>query len=195
MTERHGPRRDHEHPLAGIVFLLVVAGLVFLGARAGIQSSKHAKLKAEMREAVEAGARGEYDQAESSLRSIAHDHPDDVDALFNLGIAELALEHEDDAYATFERVLTLSPKDYDALAEQAVIHKHKGNRDKALAMLESIPAGEGHVRERLVHEAAWDDLAGTPRMNALREKHGLPAEELGEAAGTATTAVAGDRRP
>jgi tetratricopeptide (TPR) repeat protein len=151
-SPRHG--RGDDHPLAGYLFLLIVAALLFGVARAGIESSRRAQMKTEMREAVEAGTRGDYGEAESKLRALVREHPDEVDALFNLGLAELALEHDQDADALFAKVLALNPKDYDAMVERAAIQKHRGHAAAALEILDAIPAGQGHLRERLLNE--WE---------------------------------------
>jgi tetratricopeptide (TPR) repeat protein len=165
---------EKEHPVAGILWLALVTAALAFGAKSGIQGSKRAALRNEVREAVEAGERGEYLRAEELLRDVLREEPNDVDALFNLGVADVALDKLDEADEAFTKVLEKNPNDWDALAERATLAERKGKTDEALKTLDRIPEGQGHMTDRLQNEVAWAKLDGDPRMNKIREKHGLP---------------------
>lgn len=168
---------DHQdHPIAGLIFLLLAASAIILGAKAGIEGSRKSEVNARIREAVELGRSGEFEEAEARLRAILRRHPDDTDALFNLGVALLARDEDDEADRAFARVLEIVPEDYDALAERAAIQKRRGNVDRAIAILETIPAGKANLKERLARDPLWEDLHEDARMRKLMEKHGAGRE-------------------
>jgi Tfp pilus assembly protein PilF len=165
---------EQDHPVAGIIWLVAVGLAIGSGAKAGIEHSRRAKIRSDIREAVQTGERGNYAKAEGMLRDVVREHPGEPDALFNLGVAELGLERIDEADETFGKVLELNPSDWDAVAERATIAQRRGKTEQALSLLDRIPPGEGHIRDRLEGEVAWGDLDGDARMNKLRAKHGLP---------------------
>lgn len=168
-----------DHPIAGFAFLAVAFGTIAWGAEYGISTSKRAlaegakkEVNAEVRKAVDVGRGGDFEQAQKMLEEIVAKHPNDPDALFNLGISQTATERDDEADKTFQRVLELAPEDWDAVAERASIKKRKGQVDEALAMLEKIPAGKGHLHERLTQDPLWADISDG-RMEELKKRHGI----------------------
>lgn len=182
MSDSH----THDHPIAGYTFLLLVAvGLAF-GSKAAIQHSaeaheaqKAAAIEAEkqrVKDAVAVGQAGDYARAEQLLEALSHERPDDADILFNLGISKAAQEKDDDADKLFARVLELDPKDFDAVAERAGIKRRKNLLDETFILLDKIPVGEGHLKERLMRDPLWADLMNEPRMIELAKKHGVPVE-------------------
>lgn len=171
---------SHDHPVAGFLFLAFAFGLIGVGSKAGMDASREAQRRVAkeqvnkaIRAAVELGQRGEFEQAEEALRKIVKEHPSDPDALFNLGIAQLAVEKDDEADRTFELVLGVSPSDWDAVAERAGIKKRKGDVEGGLALLEKVPPGMGHLPERLAQDPLWADLGDNPRLRELRKRHGV----------------------
>jgi tetratricopeptide (TPR) repeat protein len=163
----------HDHPIAGFAWLLVAFGLIGLAGKAGIEKSAKSEINQEIRKAVDLGRNGDYQLAEEKLRSVLRRHPSDPDALFNLGVALLAQERDDDADTVFAQVLEVTPDDYDALAERAGIQKRKGRVDEAFALLDKIPVGRGNLKERLAQDPLWKDVAADHRMIGLKKKHAL----------------------
>lgn len=112
--------------------------------------------------------------------------PTNVDALFNLGIALVAQDKNDEADATFAKLLSVKPEDWDAVAERAGLAMRRATKtssvadpkevDVALGMLGSIPVGKGNIAERLVRDPLWADLIGDERLIKLFDKHGVPIE-------------------
>lgn len=128
---------------------------------------------ARIRQAVALGESGELEKAETLLKEIVAQSPDDLDALFNLGIAQLARDRLDDADQTFQQVLAKNPKDYEAVAERAGILARREKVEEALGLLESIPVGQGRLRERLAQDPLWAELPQSDRLAALMKKHGV----------------------
>lgn len=170
-----------EHPVAGTIFLMVMAGALGFGAYSGIKGSRAAAIRHEINEAVDLARAEKYGRAEELLRGVLRRDPQNSVALFNLALVQYGMEcpagtekcYPDRANETFARLLDLRPDDYDAMMYRARILKQKSQVDEALSMLERIPAGKGHVAQMLEQDAVWEDLDGAERMNNLRKKHGL----------------------
>ncbi|MCK6548476.1 tetratricopeptide repeat protein [Myxococcota bacterium] len=185
---------SNDHPIAGYLFLALAVGGIGYAGLSAVESSKKLRLEqeeaaatAKIREALAAGETEQFGKAEALLREVLEKQPSNIDALFNLGIALVAQDKNDDADATFQKVLAVKPDDWDAVAERAGLAKRRATKtstttldpkelDAALGLLESIPAGKGNVAERLVRDPLWADLIGHERLIKLFDKHGVPVE-------------------
>jgi tetratricopeptide (TPR) repeat protein len=168
---------SQEHTIAGYGFLFVVACAIGFGAKAGIQHSRRVALVQRIQEAEKYAAGGDTRKAVATLREVLYDSPNNVTVLFNLALAHLELNEDDEADAALQRVLAIDPQDYEATAVHALILKREGKVEEALSTLEKVPVGKGRVRDLLQTDPSWEDLDGNLRMNELRKKHGLPPLE------------------
>jgi Flp pilus assembly protein TadD len=190
MSQPHEAKPGHDHPtrshpFASYGFLLLAAFAILSLAQLGIEhaatvADHHEAHRADVSQvshdimsAVRLGQTGNYLGAAQLLARIVQEHPNNVDAIFNLGVALSAAERYDDAEAAFMRIEELDPKDFNAVAEHAGVKKAQGDERAALSLLESIPAGEGNMKARLAEDPRWDSLKENPRMQALRKKHGV----------------------
>lgn len=172
---------ESKHPLAGGLFLLVALGLIGFGAYSVIRAGAHGgeeqaspakpELNARILEAIHMGQNGDVDGAATRLRVIVAEHPDNLDALYNLGVALIGTGEPAAAEMQFRRVLELVPGDPDALAELAGLRKDQGDLDGAFALLEQIPARDPKLRQRLLEDPLWSDLDDDERMKAMFAKH------------------------
>jgi tetratricopeptide (TPR) repeat protein len=165
--------QEEDHPIAGGVFLLVVAAAIGFGGKAGIEHSAHTALEHELEEAAKAEEAGQPATAAAILREVLRKSPESTSVMFNLGLTSLELDQDDAADEMFSKVLERKPDDYEAMACRALIMKRKGKVDEALTLLQKIPVGQGRLQEMLQTESAWQDLDGDPRMAELKKKHGL----------------------
>lgn len=167
----HDPHEDHEgHDHADRLEHSAHAGEAELPVQA--QNAKPLDpVSAEIMEAVMMGEGGNIEGAAKKLREISERHPDNTDALFNLGIALTGLERFDEADRVFQQVLEKEPEDYEAVAERATILLAQGKVEQALALAENIPPGEGRLGLRLEYHERWATLKGD-RVAALKKKHG-----------------------
>lgn len=177
---------ESKHPLAGGLFLVVAVGLIGFGAYSGIRSGDHrhdgagsppaapvADLNTRIVEAIRMGQGGDVEGAASRLRLVVREHPDNLDALYNLGVALIGTGEIAAAEAQFQRVLELAPGDPDALAELAGIRKDQGDLEGAFAYLNQISTQDEKLRQRLLEDPLWSDLDEDERMKALMGKHGV----------------------
>ncbi|WP_157370605.1 tetratricopeptide repeat protein [Vulgatibacter incomptus] len=110
-----------------LVFLVAAAGCGRGGARA----------ETEAREALAAARAGELGAAHQAFgRALALD-PDNLVALYNGGIAALALGRGDEAVARFERFATLRPDDALGRFHLGRAYAREGRRDEAIGALRS----------------------------------------------------------
>lgn len=178
---------DSKHPLAGGLFLVVAVGLIGFGAYSGIKAGSHGTqagaegaspsalpdLNTRLVEAIRMGQAGDVEGAATRLRLIVREHPNNLDAIYNLGVALIGTGELAAAEAQFQRVLELAPGDGDALAELAGLRKDQGDLDAAFAYLNQIPSRDEKLRQRLLEDPLWADLDEDERMKALMSKHGI----------------------
>lgn len=169
-----------EHPIAAGVWLILVVGGLGFAAKAGMEASvehrKHEEkeqINAELSKIIEMGQRGKMDQAIEALKGLVAKHPDKAGLHLNLGVAYRAAGNLEKASAAFAKTLELDSKDYDAMAEQASILLEQKKPDEAISLIEKIPTNEGRLRQRLRDDPLWAGLAKDPRVQALRNKHGV----------------------
>jgi tetratricopeptide (TPR) repeat protein len=174
-----------DHPIAAALWLILVGGLIGLGAVKGTEASAHHReaektqvvakerksMSDELEKAIAPGKRGDVEEAITALEALAVKYPGEPAIRLNLGVAYRAAEKLDDADRSFAKVLELDPNDYDALAERATIQLERGDAEAAIAAVERIPANEGRMRERLMDDPFWVALMEDPRVKSLRIKH------------------------
>ncbi len=130
-------------------------------------------LASRLRSAIFLGRQGELESAEAELVALAERHPQSSTVWLNLGVVRLAAERLDGARTAFERVLALSPEDWDAHAELAALELERGALEEALRIAGAIPPGAGRMPSRLRHDPRWTARDEAPGVQALRSKHGL----------------------
>lgn len=167
--------REKEHPLVGYAFLALVAALLFFAAKAGLEASRHKLMIEELKAAAEVGDNGELEKSEAMLEKVAAQYPNSPEAAYMLGVVRLRAERLEEADKAFTRALELDPQDWDAVAERATIAKIRGDIETAVAMLEKIPAGHGHVYDRM-RDSVWIDVRGDERMRNVYNKHRISLE-------------------
>lgn len=172
--------------LSGLWLVATIGGIGY-GGYVATQASKEAQkvqiqedVKEKMIEAIRAANRGRFAEAARMLEGLQKQHPTSNSIALNLGIAYSALEMYDDADAQFRAVLERNPKDYDAIAERAVMKALQGDEPAGLELLETIPVGEGQLDKRLVADPVWLQAEDQARVKALKDKHGVP--EYGDTA-------------
>jgi tetratricopeptide (TPR) repeat protein len=177
---------DRDHPVMAFAFLGLMGTAVFGLATWRTMSPAPQKgggggdLEAQIIEAVGLGEAGQVEEAAIRLAKITDEHPDNVDALFNYGVALTGLEQYDEADRVFRRVLELDPKDYDVVAERASLKIDQDKVDEAIQIAGTIPRGEGRMPLRLDHDPRWAGLRDDPRVMELRKKHGLIAGDVAQ---------------
>ena len=178
---------EAKHPIAGGIFLAVAVGLIGFGAYSGLQAGGHGPvagtgspsedLNAKILEAIQLGQSGDVEGAAAGLKDIVARHPDNVDAVYNLGVALIGTGETETAEKQFRRVLELAPGDADALAELAGLKKDGGDLAAAFALLEQVPVQDPKIRQRLLEDPLWSDIQDDERMKALYTKHGIAIRE------------------
>src|SRR5262245_61918033 len=109
-----GGGHETDHPIAGVVFLGVMAVLLGVAATAGIKSSREATVRKVREQIVELGDSGATAQAEALAAELAEAHPDNPRVLFLLGRLQLETGKLEEADANFGRVFALEPGNWDA---------------------------------------------------------------------------------
>lgn len=178
---------------------MCIGGIAF-GALRGVQASRaaveasyaeshapgpsrtesRAVLQEKLRAAVFLGRQGEFDAALERLRALADAYPGEASIWLNLGIAYTGRGELDEAERAFQKVLEISPNDWDGMAEMANLALDRGNLEAALGYAERIPPGKGRMSARLARDERWRENLEHPRVMALRKKHGM-AEAPGQA--------------
>jgi len=155
--------------LAGALGLLVYLG--FAGTRSSETDPADQAVSKAIMAAIDLGREGDVEGAEKALAKIVSTHPTNTDALYNYGIALAGLGKLDEADEIFTRILAVNPQDWDAIAERAGIAAERGEVDAAFDYLDRLPHDHPGLRDRLMADGRWTELAKHPRMLALREKH------------------------
>lgn len=171
--------KTHEtHPVLAATFLILVfAGAGLLGEMAVRSSRTAAKTRADQAyagqvlSAVKLGRQGKVDEALSLLEALVAERPENTDARFNFAVALAHLGRRAEARAQFEKVVSIDPRDFDAVVELAAIDVRDGKLDDALTLLESVPLGAAHFAEGALRQARWDPLRDQERMKKLVAKH------------------------
>jgi predicted Zn-dependent protease len=164
--------QEKEHPVAGIVFLAIIAASLAIGSAWLINASLKAKWQQRVLEAVKVGDQGELERSEKMLEQILVEYPGSTATMLILAGAKADRGALDEADKLLARVLDLEPQDWEAVAERASIARQKGNIDAAIVLLEKIPPGEGHLRQRM-NDVEWFKYRADPRMRKLLEKHDI----------------------
>ncbi|MEL7367880.1 MAG: tetratricopeptide repeat protein [Myxococcota bacterium] len=131
------------------------------------------EIRAIIRKAIMAHRQLDYEAAEKILEEASERYPRVAAVWLNLGICYGSLDKLDAADRAFARVLEINPKDWDAVAEKATLHSMRGQGDKAIELLSTVPSMKGQVSERLRADPRWTKLHGHPKMKALLRKHGI----------------------
>jgi len=161
---------EHEHPIAGIAFLLVVATGIFFLAKSGIESSREEHKRETIRTAMHIAEAGDLPRASEMLQALAKQNPGSASALFFWASVEAEAEHYDLADQLYVRTLEIEPDDWEAMAERGWIALKRGDVDAALEMMMKIPGGKGHLEERM-QDAEWMALRSDSRLQPLLDKH------------------------
>lgn len=133
-------------------------------------------LRRQLRMAIFLGRQGEFEAAEQALLDLVNQHPDRSSLWLNLGVARVGGGKLDAAETAFKKALQLAPEDWDAVAELANVALERGELDAAVRIADRIPAQQGRMEARLARDLRWRKHLGDPRVQALREKHGLDRE-------------------
>lgn len=181
---------EHHHPVAGFAFLILIGGLIVWAAKSGVETSRAADVKHDIVVAAMVGDQGDLPRSHAILKELVEEHPEHTGAMYMLASVEARLGRLDEADQLYARVLERDANDWEAVAERAGIAKKKGDTDAGIAMLMQIPAGKGHIEERLMDEV-WYDLNNDDRLKPLREKHHIQREASVRAAKTSSTTVGG----
>ena len=172
--------------LSGLWLVATLGGIGYLGvtrtiaSKADAQAAEQAKVKQEMHMAVQAGNAGRFAEAARMLEALQKRHPRSTTIALNLGIAYSALEHYDRAEEQFDKVLSLDPEDWDAVAEQATLKVVQGDEKAGMDLLDKIPKGQGRLDRRLMADPVWIGAKDKERLAKLREKHGAGAGDTAE---------------
>ncbi|MGZ6078222.1 MAG: tetratricopeptide repeat protein, partial [Myxococcaceae bacterium] len=103
---------------------------------------------------------GRWEQAAEAFRAALRDHPDDVDAQFNLALTEERLGAADRARAAYEGALRLAPEHLPSLVNLARLERQTGRAEHAAQVLEAASR-----RPALASRPAlWVQLSLTERV-------------------------------
>lgn len=173
------------HPLVAGTFLALAIGGVGYGTTRAVVGQREAAVarvaaaeaerKAMLTDGVQRGQQGDFEGAVLVLTRLVREHPDDGDAAYNLGVALGALGRHDDAERVLSGLLARTPDDWGATAELAAVYDTRGDGERALQLLEKVPAGEGDLVARFSDPQLWATTRSHARFEALRAKHGLAA--------------------
>ena len=165
--------------IAGISFVALAFLVLFAGVYFATQgtlnnaTAEKKRVNIEIKNAVSYGQGGDYERALVLLKDIVAKHPENVDALYNYGIALRGVRHLTEADKVFQRLLEKNPSDYEAWAERANLAVLQNDLETAFDYLEKIPRGEGQLILRLRTDPQWKELEKHPRMNKIRSLQGL----------------------
>jgi tetratricopeptide (TPR) repeat protein len=170
---------SNNYVLSGLWLVATLGGIGY----GGFTATKAARVQAndveqktvvqEMRTAIDAANKGRYADAARMLEALQKRHPSSSSIALNLGIAYSALEQYKLAETQFQRVLAVNPKDWDAVAERAVVKAVSGDEPAGFGLLESIPVGKGQLDKRLAADPVWLNAKDKARLATLRQKHGV----------------------
>ncbi len=88
--------------------------------------------RVDYRQALAAIRQQHYPQAAQSLKQFVQSHPDDADAWYNLGLAQLFSKKLDDARKSFEQCTTLSSANADAFRRLGYIYEVQKHYEASL---------------------------------------------------------------
>jgi protein O-GlcNAc transferase len=91
-------------------------------------------------QAVQALASGDYTAAERGFQTIIREQPRNVGALGNLGIVYSRTNRADEAIATYERALRLSPDDKVLLLNLGLVYMKQESHQRALPLFARVVA-------------------------------------------------------
>jgi cytochrome c-type biogenesis protein CcmH/NrfG len=116
--------------------LMALAGCAAHGTRP--EPRQDADVAQQAREAHQAYARGDMQQAADRYEALVQRAPEDADAWFQLGNALFRLQHPDDAVAAYSRAVQIRPDHARALYNLGVVRLKQAQA----AMIESAQAGK-----------------------------------------------------
>lgn len=128
-----------------------------------------------LKQGIDAGKRGDLEEAARLLGRAVELNPALVDAHFNLAVALARLGRMDTAIATMQEVLRLQPNDFDAHRLLATWLSGQGRQSEAVAHLERATALDVHSRDAWLKLAQGYEAAGRPQaaVGAYRRVLGL----------------------
>ena len=126
------------------------------------------KLRPDMEHAMEALRKGHYAAAQKSFTKLLPKSQDNPDILYNLGLCELALQHNDLARANFQRALVSDPNHELALVSLAQMEFRNDSPSAAIPLLEKAVAS-GRASWRADYDLAGAYLKVTRLIEAESE--------------------------
>ncbi|MDP3560457.1 MAG: tetratricopeptide repeat protein [Legionellaceae bacterium] len=115
-------------------------------AQEAVECFVHALILEENHEAARSNLAAifiEHDRFDNALTHYAillEQFPENMEYLYNAGVAEMTLGFRAQAIQRFEKILRLDPKHVDALKNLAALYMRQGERSKALEILRSAQA-------------------------------------------------------
>jgi len=122
------------------------------------------QFRSDLEHGIEALRKGHYSDAQKTFTKLLPRTHDNPDVLYNLGLAELGLQHDDLARSDFQRALATDPNHELALVSLARMELRSGSPATAVPFLEKA-ASPGATSWRTAYELATADL----KLNRLSE--------------------------
>jgi len=147
------------------------------------------QFRSDLERGVEALRKGHYSSAQKTLTKLLPKTNDNPDVLYNLGLAELGLQHDDQARSDFQRALATDPNHEPALVALAQMEMRTGSSAAAVPFLEKA-ASSGATSWRTDFELATADFklnrlseaesAASRAVRLARNQNAAPAYLLGQ---------------
>lgn len=139
------------------------------------------KLQGAMRHAFTLAGEGKFDEALALLHDISKEYPKLPAVWVNIAAAERERGQLSKSIEALDKALELTKTDdWEAVALKAAVLMDMKKTEEALALAETIPAHKGGMPVWLRADPSWSKLEATPRVIALRAKHGVTADGRGE---------------
>ena len=122
------------------------------------------QFRSDLERGIEALRKGHYSAAQKTFTKLLPKTHDNPDVLYNLGLAELGLQHDDLARSDFQSALATDPNHELALVSLARMQQRSGSPATAVPFLEKA-ASPGATSWRTDFELATADL----KLNRLSE--------------------------
>jgi predicted Zn-dependent protease len=138
-------------------------------------------------QAADALQKGDYATAVKALSALAEKNPGDGQVLYNLAMAQDALDHTSEAEATYRRAITAAPNLLESHLALGLLLARTGKTSEAhaeLAAAAAIPNGDAALRARAYRAMARLDQGSNPAaaseelLNALKLSAETPDDTL-----------------
>ena len=146
------------------------------------------QFRSDLERGIEALRKGHYSSAQKTLTKLAPKSHDNPDVLYNLGLAELGMQHEEQARSAFQQALVTDPNHAPTLVALAHMEMRSGSPAAAVPFLEKASSGATNWRtdfdlataEMQLNRLTEAESAASRATRLARNRSAAPSYLLGQ---------------